>query len=222
MRKNKSLLGVNLFQKTHELEKTIELFLHNIVTAGQHYTKAMSIYFQSGVNEAFLSEMSQVTKLERENDAFRREAENNMYAHVILPDMRSDVLRLLEGCDRVINKYESNLLLMSVEKPEILSEQAVSLLDLVFDCVASAGNMVEAARLFFKGIDVSNSTTAVFQKEHEADKRALALKKYVFETEIELARKIQLKEFIYHIEKISDVAEDMGDFIKIMAVKHGL
>jgi uncharacterized protein Yka (UPF0111/DUF47 family) len=37
-----------------------------------------------------------------------------------------------------------------------------------------------------------------------------------------LARQLQLKDFIYSLEKISDMAEDAADKLKVMVAKHTL
>ena len=105
MSKNKSFFKSNLFRKTKELENKITSFLLNIIQAGVLYNQAMNIYIQEGCVQKFLSLRKQVSKLESENDAYRREIENDLYAHMLLPDMRSDILKLLEGCDKIINKY---------------------------------------------------------------------------------------------------------------------
>ena len=59
---------------------------------------------------------SEVSHLEATNDSLRREIENQLYAQMIMPDMRSDILKLIEGCDKIINKYETDLILLSIEK----------------------------------------------------------------------------------------------------------
>ena len=87
------------------------------------------------------------------------------------------------------------------------------------ECV---GSLVSGVRVFFDGQEIKEFTKKTYQKEHLVDSQALQLKSLVFQSDIELARKIQLKEFVYNIEKISDIAEDTADILNIMAVKHSL
>ncbi len=220
--KKTTLLGWNIFKKTHEIEKMITSFLLNIIQAGVVYGQAMNCYLQTGVDDEFKLLMQRVSDLEAQNDSYRRAIENNLYAYMILPDMRSDILRLLEMCDKVINKYESNLLVMSVEQPKLLKGLKENLLKMVQTDLECVGSLISGVRVFFEGKEIKDFTLKTYQMEHLVDSQALQLKAFVFQSNIELARKIQLKEFIYNIEKISDIAEDTADILNIMAVKHSL
>ena len=220
--KKTTLLGWNIFKKTQDLEKMITSFLLNIIQAGVVYGQAMNCYSLSGVDDEFKTYLQKVSDLEAENDSYRRAIENNLYAYMILPDMRSDILRLLEMCDKVINKYESNLLVVSVERPKLLPDLRENLLKMIQTDLECVGSLISGVRIFFSGSDIKEYTQKTYQMEHLVDSQALQLKSFVFQSKIELARKIQLKEFIYNIEKISDIAEDTADILNIMAVKHAL
>ena len=218
----KTLWGLNIFKRTHELEKMITAFLLNIIQAGIFYGHAMQIYLEEGVQDSFKDLLKKVSALEAENDAYRRKIENNLYQYMILPDMRSDILKLLEMCDKVINKYESNLLVISVEKPSVFSSLKEDLIKMIHSDLECVGSLVSGVRFFFLGKDIKEFTEQTYKLEHVVDEQALKLKESVFNEKIELARQIQLKEFVYHIEKISDIAEDAADILNIMAVKHAV
>ncbi len=219
MRK-KTFLGWNIFKKTHDLEKMITAFLLNIIQSGIFYGQAMQTYLETGADDSFLDLLKKVSDLEAENDAYRRKIENNLYQYMILPDMRSDILKLLEMSDKVINKYESNLLVVSVEKPKVIETIKNDLIKMIHTDLECVGSLVSGVRFFFLGKDIKEFTLKTYQTEHIVDEQALKLKDTVFKAQIDLARQIQLKEFIYHIEKISDIAEDTADILNIMAVKH--
>ena len=72
------------------------------------------------------------------------------------------------------------------------------------------------------GQNIKEFTLKTYQTEHLVDEQALKLKTLVYESKLPLAHKIELKEFISNIEKISDIAEDTADILNIMAVKHSL
>ncbi len=218
----KILFGLDIFKKTHELEQMIVTFLLNIIQAGIFYDQAMQTYLNEGATGSFSDLVKKVSALEAENDAYRRKIENNLYQYMILPDMRSDILKLLEMCDKVINKYESNLLVVSVEKPKVFSSLKEDLIKIIHWDLECVGSLVSGVRHFFLGKDIKEFTLQTYQFEHKVDECALKLKEMVFNEKIELARQIQLKEFIYHIEKISDIAEDAADILNIMAVKHAV
>ena len=223
MRTVASVFGRNIFKRTQKLEEKITAFLLNIVQAGVLYEQAMDIYTRAKASADFIDLRDRVSELESQNDSFRREIENDMYEYMILPDMRSDILKLAEGCDKIINKYQSNLLIVSIEQPELSADLHEDLLKMVHTDLECADSLISGVRDFYGGQGVGEYTRRVCEFEHLVDKQAFHLKKRVYERQdISLARQIQLKEFIYHIEKISDIAEDVADILTIMAVKHSL
>ncbi len=223
MPKHKTFLGWDIFKRTRELEAKITSFLLNIVEAGVLYEQAMNIYTKDRACETFITLRDHVSELEAQNDAYRREVENDLYAYMILPDMRSDILKILEGCDKVINKYQSNLLIVSVEQPDLWDELKGLLTEMVQTDLLCVDSLVSGVKSFFGGHNVDEFTQRTHDFEHLVDKQAFHLKTLIYTNEhISLAHKLQLKEFIYNIEKISDIAEDVADILKIVAVKHAL
>ena len=212
-----------LFKKTRELEGKITTFLMNIMQAGFLFTRAYAKYFENGVSADFLELRQQVSLLEAENDSLRRDVESQLYVQMLLPDMRSDILALIEGCDKIINKYESDLILLSVEKPKIpvvLKEDVMRLIEVNVSCVEA---LISGFKAFMAGSGASDFIEQVYRLEHQVDLQAMDLKQVVFQSlHLPLARQMQLKEFIYGIEKISDMAEDTTDMISVMVVKHAI
>lgn len=211
----------SLFKQTREMEAKIELFLTNLIHAGDIYQQTLELYLNEGCTEAFRRLKEQVSQLEVSNDALRRDIENQMYIHMILPDMRSDILRLLEGSDKIINKYESNLIDLSIERQRIPKEMHGPIVEMLKTDLVCVSALVTAIRSFLAGTTLKIHTDQVFDAEHQVDLKAIALKEAVFENKrLGLARQLQLKNFVYDIEKISDIAEDVADLLTVMSVKH--
>lgn len=212
-----------LFRKTRTVEEQLNTFLMNITQAGYLFLQALEGYTRKGVDKKFLSLKEKVSSLEAENDTLRRQVELNLYHHMLLPDMRSDLIELLEGCDKIINKYESDLILWSVEKPKIFKKLSLDLIQMTqtdLDCV---GGLISGVKSFFSGQFVGNEIQHVYQLEHQVDLQAIALKAKVFsDKKLPLANQLQLKDFIYSLEKISDMAEDVADQLKVIVAKHSL
>ncbi len=223
MREHKTVLGWNIFRRTCELEEKINLFLLNLVEAGILYMQALEIFTHEQISESFIQIRDRVSELEAQNDSYRREVENDLYAHMILPDMRSDILKILEGCDKIINKYQSNLLIVSIESPDLPEDLKEDILKMAHADLECVDGLISGVKAFFAGADkdVAIAVERTRNFEHVVDIQAFNLKKRIYEKQdLSLALKLQLKEFIYHIEKISDVAEDVADILKIMVVKH--
>ena len=214
---------MEFFKKTKLLETKINTFLNNIIHGGELLTLAMQCYFKKGCCTEFMHLREKVSSLEAENDSLRRDVENQLYAQLLLPDMRSDILGLIEGCDRIINKYETDLILISVEQPKIPKEIQKQLAHMVVTNVQCVNTLMDCVKKAIKGGSITGVIRSVGNLEHQIDLQAIELKKCVFqELKLPLARQLQLKEFIYSIEKISDMAEDMADVLSVFVVKHAV
>ena len=212
-----------LFRRTKKLEEQITLFLMNIIQAGYLVKQGLEVYLKKGADKKFTVLKKQVSSLEAENDALRRQMELDLYHHMLLPDMRSDLIDLLEACDKIINKYETDMILWSVEKPEIpgkICERLLQMMDTSLECV---GSFIGGVKTFFDGQNPEDEIQITYALEHQVDLQAMDLKGLVFsDKRLALARQLQLKEFIYSLEKISDMTEDAADKLKVMGTKHAL
>ena len=214
-------MELGLFKKTRELDNKINEFFNNVSEAGLIYVRAIGLYLEKGICEEFTQKRQDVSAFEARNDQLRRDVEAQLYEHTLLPDSRADVLELLEGVDKVINKYESNLYMYEIEKPNIPSEfhaQIKTLVQTVQECVEA---LVVSARAFFSmNGEIQNSLHKVMFFEKQADQQGTLLKTAFFEKKnLELAHKRQLQDFEMATELISDFAEDVADNLTVLAVK---
>lgn len=212
-----------LFKRTRDLELKISEFLTNIIHTGFLFSAGLEKYLDKGVTDELLDIRSQISTFESKDDALRRDVEMQLYVQMILPDVRSDIIKLLEGCDKIINKYEDLIILISVEKPKIpraLQEKLIEMVKITLECVNA---LVVSVRCFFSGIPLDEFSKQVSFFEHQIDKQAMSIKSMIFEDKkLNLARQLQLKEYIQSIEHISDMAEDVADSVTIMSAKHAL
>ena len=214
---------MQLFKKTKQLEEKTHRFLMNIDICGDLFLQAFQLYLKSGDTIRFKTLQKEIDYLERENDSLRREVENQLYSQMLLPDMRSDILALIEGCDKIINKYQTDITLLSIECPGIPTALKKEISDLIKTNISCVHQLIEGLNAVLGGRKGSDFIQEVYHLEHRADLQAIALKEKVFQKmRLPLARQLQLREFIYGIEKISDMAEDMADMLSVFGVKHAV
>lgn len=215
--------GFVLFKRTREVELKIAEFLTNIIHAGFLFSAGIERYFAKGANDEFADIVRQVSIFENKNDALRRDVEKQLYIQMILPDVRSDINKLLEGCDKVIDRYEEILILMTAQKIKLPKELHDLLLDMVKSTLECVNALIVAVRCFFSGKSLEEFARQASSLEHQVDGQALALKTQVFNTKKwSLAFQMQLNDYIKSIERISDIAEDVADNVTIMSAKHSL
>lgn len=212
---------MTLFRKTKELDNKINEFLDNVSEAGLIYSRAIDLYMEKGACEDFMKKRQEISAFESRNDQLRRDVEATLYEHTLLPDSRADVLELLEAIDRVMNKYESNLYMYAIEKPQIpkaFHNAFKELVQTVVDCVEA---LVVSARSFFEmNGEIKNHLHKVMFFEKQADQQGTSLKTAFFdEKKLELAHQRQLQDFEMATEGISDLSEDVADTLTVLAVK---
>lgn len=216
-------VSVSLFSQTKSLENKIDLFHDKLLDVAMTFKKAIRIYLSEQRSDEYKKLSKQIKQIEHDADNLRRDIENKLYSQNLIPDLRADVLHLVENLDKVINKFDEVTYRFYVERPEIPSEYHMrinELCDLSSEC---AENMGKASRAFFRDLSsVRDYSQKVYFIEHESDLCSGHLREAIFDSDIPLANKVQLSNFIYEIADIADIAEDFIDELLIFAIKRDI
>lgn len=214
---------LSLFSKSRALEAEIEEFLQKLSDSALTFQSAVAAYLRDGATNEFELMVQQLGELESRDDALRRSIETQLYRQTLIPESRGDVLGLLETLDQVHGLMEAGLYALSIEKPLIPEPFVPHFQDLVEACVHSVDHLVLASRAFFTNIDeVSEHLQRVMHFEKEADKAGTILKRAIFESDLDLARKMHLKSFAEYIDDVADGTEDVADRLSIYAIKRAI
>ncbi|HNU83146.1 MAG: DUF47 family protein [Acidobacteria bacterium] len=208
-----------LFRRTRALEAQIDQFLDTVSEGCLVFEQGVDDYLR-GDREEFEERHKAIRILEAKADGLRREIETRLYVESLIPDHRGDVLGLLESLDNVIDQAKQTLAQFEVERPDVPESLAAEYTTLARVCVQSSQHLVDSCRAFFREITaVRDHLHKVYFFEKEADRLADALKRRVFSMDLDLARKIHLRYFCLHIEKVSDRAEEVADRLAIYTIK---
>ena len=210
-----------LFRRTRELEKQIDSFYDKLSESAVVFRLAVRSYIKEGYTEEFQTRLERVNAMESEADHLRRDIENQLYAHTLIPDSRGDVLGLIETSDELLSQFEGVLWAFANERPEIPSAFRTGFRKLTNMAVKATDELVLGARAFFRTpYDVPAYNHKVMLYEKEADALSTMLKREIFASEkLGLAEKLHLREFTEHIDTIADMAEDVADRLAIYAIK---
>ncbi len=210
---------MNIFKKSKELELKIATFLDIIIKGATEFKQAIKFYMNNELND-FEERLDIVDKYESKGDELRRDIENQLYLYTLIPESRGDVLALLEVTDNILNLLNETLLQFSIEKPFILQDLKIKYIELTDVVINSVEELVRAIRAYFTDINsVRDYINKVYVYEKESDKIAESIKRYIFLQDIELAIKIHLRDFTFHIEHIADEAEDVADRLAVYTIK---
>ena len=214
-----------LFGKTKFLEGQIDEFLDKISEGAIYFERGITVLFEQGVTEVCEEKLQQIVELKERCSELRRSVSTTLYAEMLIPDFRGNVLSLLtdfyELLDVMMNCFQEFILEQSSSTVEsILQADAQELIAVVVKSVQTA---VIAARAFFRNpTAVKDHIYEVRVYESEADKIAVRLKKELFQSDLPLARKIQGRDSIDIVDAIADMAEDISDELSIYTIKRAL
>ncbi|MBT3360421.1 MAG: DUF47 family protein [Rhodospirillales bacterium] len=212
-----------LFGRTRALERQIEEFLDAISEAGLIFQRAIKIYLSEGASSEFMEALEDVSAIETRADELRRSVEAQLYEKTLIPDLRADVLSLLEDMDWLIGIFQANCYRFATEKPDIPNEYHRDFLDLTETGVTCTDCLVMAARAFFRNIEaVRDHNHKVIYYETEADKICTKMKTAIFESELPLDRKMHLRYFVDRLDEAANAAEDVADELAIYTIKRSI
>ena len=212
-----------LFMKTRFLENQIDEFLDCINEASLIFQHAVKIYLEDGYSEDFEASTNQVNAVETNGDKLRRNIEAQLYEQTLIPDLRGDVLKLLEDLDNLINIMQANCYRFAIEKPEIPTEYHKGFFRLTETVISSVDSVVMAARAFFRNIEaVRDHNSKVLFYETEADKISTKLKIQIFSSDLPKVEKVHLRYFTERIDELANEAEDIADSLAIHTIKRSV
>jgi len=212
--------NTKLLSRTKKLEIQIEEFLDKVTESTELFSIAFKVYLAEGVDTQFEEYMNKIQATEREGDELRRQIETELYERTLIPDLRSDVIWLIENMDKLTNTCKANLFRLSIQQPEIpdkLRATYIELIDITIDCV---DKVVFTARNFFEDHEsVADLAREVALLETKADEVSSPLQRRIFDSDLDLSQKMQLRYFVEHFDELANQSEDIADQLAISAIK---
>ncbi len=211
---------ISLFARTRDLEHNIDSLHDKIIEMTMVFKEAVDIYLQEQRSEKYRQTSKKIKIIEHDSDTLRREIESKLYEQNLIPDLRGNILELVENLDRVINLFDEVAHKFYIERPKIPEEYHSKLKELVNQVADCAENMAIASRAFFRDlVTLRDYSKKVYLLEHQSDKTAAKLRNEVFDSDLDLAHKMQINNFIEEVADIADLAEDCIDALLIFAIK---
>ncbi len=171
----------------------------------------------------------EIIKLEREADAIKRRIRGHMPKGTMMPVYNFLLFRYLREQDQVLDCVEDTLDWISFRTepgiPPELEKDFLVLVDAVIDPIEQLSKLVVAARKYFKNyseeqrVAVKNIIHILHRKEREADKAEDAVKRKVFNMDIDAVTVFHMVRLSETIGAIADHAQNAGDMMRAMVAK---
>jgi len=213
----------SLFGETKKLEREIDEFVDILSEVGLVFKAIIPTYLKNTNTSKFDEMVEKVRDMESKADKITKEVERTLYEETLIPDARSDVLRLLEHLDEVIGMYQGNCYHFSIQKPKFPEEFHQDLIELSTTVVNCVEALCLTVRSFFRNIGtVRDNGHKVTFYERESDMQFSSLARKIFDSNLPLDQKMHLRYFVEKIDRICDQAEDIADEIQIYAIKRSI
>ena len=212
-----------ILKRRFGIGKQIDDFLDKVSESGLLFKHGIDYYLKGNIEE-FEKKIESITETEHQGDSLRRALEEQLYQQTLIPESRGDVLELLENLDQLLDRFNGALWRFDIERPEISVEFHEDFKELVTCVVEAVEAIVRSSRAFFKDISaVADHMHKVSYWETQSDKISSRLQRKVFrQPELQLSHRMQIRDFVRHVDNIADRAEDVGDRLSIYVIKRSL
>lgn len=209
-----------LFRKQNQVEALIHQYLENLERTQEHFLNAMEVCLSSGLPDRFAFYIEQTHKFESKADEIRDEINVLMYSRALIPESREDIMNLVEQIECIPRIFELILHLIRTQRLTIPDTIRPDLQELIQISAESCSLMVKQVQLMLRNEHGIRALLAsIDQNESRCDhiERSVMLK--MFDSDLELVRKLQMKELIVAMGEISDQADRVSRRVNIMTLK---
>lgn len=212
-----------LFSKTKTMEGLIDDFLDQVSNGGMKFEQGIATYLEAGAEGHCKDLVRQLRLIEVEGNRLRRTIEVQLHTEMLIPDLRGDVLSLMEDLNHLLGLAEDIFLAVTVERPAVDDRYHADFKLMTAHAVKTLEAAVLAARAFFRNLAaVHDHLNKVGFHEEEVDQIATRLKRAIFSSDMGLAEKMHLRYFVDKIDSLADASEDVGDWLAIYSIKRSM
>ena len=188
------------------------------------FEEGIGILAERGVDEGCEAKLQHLSELKKSASRVGRDIVTNLYAQMLLPDARADILELIAALNRVLDSLHHNFTDISIFNPDVPDGIKGGFKELISSVVKTVESTVQAVRAYFKDINsVRDHIHKISHHESASDETAIRLKKQIFaDSGLNFERKWILSNCVNDIDHVADDAEHIGDRLSIYAIKRAL
>ena len=179
--------------------------------------------YAAGNMEAVRHRVRRVIEIESRADRLERQIRESLLDGAFLPNIRSDVYRLVESVDAIAGKSEDVARFIRAQRPLIPEEFKADLLEIFRQCLICFSELTKAFKDYFKPKGKIESlhehVNRVGELETEVDGLEEELAIRIFESSLVLSERIHLEQLVECIADIADLSEDASDELEFAAMK---
>ncbi len=216
--------AVSLLQRSRQTEAKIEQYLDRLTQSQLLFNLLWENFFKYGArSEQLITALQDLSDNESEADNLRREIESLLFEKTLIPDLRTDVMTLLEYLDNILNLHEAIGIHMKIEQPNLKKQFEPAVQHHLKQVSLAIDHMVLCVRSFFSDLErVHEYSHKTMFYETQADIACTDLKTEIFDSDLPLEEKVQIRYFIDRIDELANKAEDTVDRIAVYTLKRAI
>ncbi|HMB01832.1 MAG TPA: DUF47 family protein [Spirochaetota bacterium] len=208
------------FKRNRRLVQEINRYLGIMDRSFQVFNNAVTYWLHNGPDNTFQQKMEKVTGFEHEADDLVHNIEKALYKKSLLPEVREDIMLMLESMDDVID--QSHSLLQDIYSQQIAfapscREDMLKLLQITLETQGYIAPAVN--KLFERKQDISEDLVKINEYEAQCDVYQIKIISTIFSSGEEGSRKILQRDIVKELGHITDFCENTADVISIINVK---
>jgi hypothetical protein len=197
----------------------IQKHLEKVMESLDSMSSALDEYLQ-GKYDSAKSYSAKTREAESEADDIRREIVNLLHHGAFLPIFREDVMKFVTMVDEIAECAQDTCKFIVTQRPQVPNNIREDLLKVAQKCVEILHPLEDSVD------NLSNDTSKIRDKiveihraESDLDEIEWDLSSRIFSTDLSLAHKMHLRQFLGVIVAISDIAEDAGETLETLVLK---
>jgi len=197
-----------LFKKQKEVENLIKEYVQSIEIAQNMFLESMENYLQAGAcSPTFEVLAAETHKAESRSDDILEKIVGLLHEKALVPDLRGDILRLLETADELPDQFDrilSNICNQKIVLPQSLNLDFRELLTVSLE--ACSFTLESIRSLFERGERAARLLFRADQLESQGDHIEKRIIVRIFESDWDPLQKILLRDLTQRMGDIADSA----------------
>jgi predicted phosphate transport protein (TIGR00153 family) len=210
-----------LFRKQKEVENLITEYVQSVEIAQDMFLQSMETYFQTGgCSPAFEVLSAETHKTESRADDILEKIVSLLHEKALVPDLRGDILRLLETADELPDQFDrilSNICNQRIVLPESLNLDFRELLTVSLE--ACSFTLESIRSLFESGERAARLLFRADQLESQGDHIEKRIIVRIFESDWDPLQKILLRDLTQRMGDIADSAVHVCRQVNLIVTK---
>ncbi|MCT4613228.1 MAG: DUF47 family protein [Clostridia bacterium] len=208
------------FQKGKQIDELINTHMNSVKECKYTFEEFISEVFNEGPDARLEALVKKISRLESDADEHRHESIKNLLNGSLLPDTRREMLKIVDGIDRIANDIEEiskEIYLQKMKFPKEFHDQILDVekkeqeqLELLCKVI---DNLLLNTNKYEDNIDMIKEIRSL---ESDIDDIEFAMIKELYDMKYELAYKNQVRVAISSIADISDLIENISDLLEII------